>query len=148
MSYLDFVEQGANAPTPASGWLRLFAKSDGVYLIDDAGSVVGPIMTFPLNFPAATELTIDASGEIVLTGSHHKIDTFGDASTDDLETIDPATAPASNLVILRPEHTDRSVVIKHNVGNIFLSGGADITLDNIEDHIMLFYDDTQWVNLQ
>ncbi len=52
------------------------------------------------------------------------------------------------MLILRPNNDARSVVIKHNTGNIILSGGADITLDDITDHILLFYDGTQWVNLQ
>lgn len=40
---LLLAEQGSNPSTPASGYGRLFVKSDGVYFIDDAGSVTGPL---------------------------------------------------------------------------------------------------------
>lgn len=36
-------EQASNPATPASGFGRLYAKSDGLYFIDDAGSVTGPL---------------------------------------------------------------------------------------------------------
>lgn len=39
---LLFAEQGSNPATPASGFGRLFVKSDGLYFIDDAGAVTGP----------------------------------------------------------------------------------------------------------
>lgn len=147
MSFIDLAVQGSNAPAPTSNYLRIFVKSDGVYVEDSTGVVTGPIVQFPLNFPAATELTI-AAGIITVTGSHHKIDTESDTASDDLDTITAATSPASNLLIIRSENDARSVVVKHNVGNIFFSGGADITLDDLTDHLLLFYDGTQWVNLQ
>lgn len=37
-----FAEQASNPATPAAGYGRLFVKSDGVYFIDDAGTVTGP----------------------------------------------------------------------------------------------------------
>lgn len=36
-------EQGAAPTTPASGFWRLYAKSDGLYLVDDAGAETGPL---------------------------------------------------------------------------------------------------------
>lgn len=42
---LLFAEQGSNPATPATGFGRLFVKADGVYFIDDAGTVVGPLGT-------------------------------------------------------------------------------------------------------
>lgn len=39
-----FDEQGSDPATPASGTWRLFAKSTGLYLIDDTGSVIGPLV--------------------------------------------------------------------------------------------------------
>lgn len=38
-----FAEQTANPATPATGYGRLFVKADGVYFIDDAGAVTGPL---------------------------------------------------------------------------------------------------------
>lgn len=39
---LLFDEQASDPTTPASGFGRLYIKSDGVYFIDDAGTVTGP----------------------------------------------------------------------------------------------------------
>lgn len=39
---LLFDEQASDPATPATGLRRLYVKSDGLYLIDDAGTVVGP----------------------------------------------------------------------------------------------------------
>lgn len=38
-----FDEQPSNVSTPASGFWRAFFKSDGLYVIDDAGAVTGPL---------------------------------------------------------------------------------------------------------
>lgn len=40
-----FDEQGSNPSTPASGFWRAFFKSDGLYVIDDAGVATGPLAT-------------------------------------------------------------------------------------------------------
>lgn len=88
---------------------------------------------------AETELTI-STGAITVTQFRHTIDTEGDAASDDLDTVNGGTTV--NLVILRAENDARTVVVKHNTGNIWLSGGADISLDNIEDAIMLAWDAT------
>lgn len=42
---LLIAEQAANPATPASGYGRLYAKADGLYFIDDAGTVTGPFGT-------------------------------------------------------------------------------------------------------
>lgn len=35
-------DQGSDPSTPASGFSRVYSKSDGLYIIDDAGTVTGP----------------------------------------------------------------------------------------------------------
>lgn len=149
MSFLDMRKQASNPAAPSANFLRVIAKTDGsIHFTDEDGVTVGPILFAPMIIPAATELTI-ATGVIAPTTMHHSVDTESDAASDELDTITaPTSFPIFNLLILRPEDDARSVVIKHNVGNIILSGGADITLDDITDHILLFYDGTQWVNLQ
>ncbi len=147
MSYLDLAVQSANAPAPASGFIRVFIKSTGIFIIDSSGVVIGPLYGEPVNIASATELTI-ASGVVIATGGHHTIDTESDAATDDLDTITQASSPAGNFLVIRPADDARSIVVKHGTGNIVLSGGADITLDDLTDHLLLFYDGTQWVNLQ
>lgn len=40
---LMLAEQGGNPTTPGNGFGKLYAKSDGLYFIDDAGVVIGPL---------------------------------------------------------------------------------------------------------
>jgi hypothetical protein len=102
----------------------------------DAGGQISPT--------AATELTI-ASGSITVTQLYHTVDTQSDASTDDLDTI--AGGAEMDWLLIRPEHDARSIVIKHDEDNISCMGQADITLDDVEDCCLLFYDAglTKWL---
>ena len=91
----------------------------------------------PLNYkwPTSTELTVNA-GAITLTQSHHRIDTEGDAATDDIDTINGLVA--SQWYLFRPESAARTVVFKHNVDNIYCVGGADISLTESWDIVLGF----------
>lgn len=42
---VNFLERTDDPDTPAAGHWRLYTKGDGVYVIDDAGTVVGPLAT-------------------------------------------------------------------------------------------------------
>lgn len=88
---------------------------------------------------AAAELTI-AAGVITKTQSYHDVDTAADDATDDLDTINGGSE--GDILILRPEHTDRTVVVKTGTGNILCD--ADITLDSITEYVVLLYDGTNW----
>ncbi len=149
MSYIDLRKQAGDPPAAPVGFLRVIAKTDGsIHFTNEDGVTVGPVLFAPTIIPAATELTI-VSGVITPTAMYHAVDTESDAGSDELDTITaPTSFPIFNLLILRPEDDTRSIVVKHNIGNIILSGSVDITLDDITDHILLFYDGTQWVNLQ
>lgn len=146
MSYIDIQDQGVDPSAPATGFLRLYAKADGLYMKFADGSVIGPVIAIPVNFQFDSELTI-ASGNISPTGVYHSVDTESDAASDDLTTLTLPTLGSINLVVLRPANDARSIVVKHNAGNIILNSAGDITLDDITDHIMLFYDGTQWVDM-
>jgi hypothetical protein len=93
-------------------------------------------------FGAAAELTI-ASGAVTKTGGYHKIDTEADAASDDLDTINGGVE--GDLLILRAENSSRDVVVKDGTGNLKLAG--DMTLDHVEDRIVLQYDGTNWCEL-
>ena len=95
-----------------------------------------------LELRAATELTI-SSGEITVTQSSHTVDTEGDAASDDLDTINGASADM--ILILRAAHTDRTVVLKDNTGNLFLNG--DFSLTHTHDTIMLLGRANSWLEL-
>jgi hypothetical protein len=102
----------------------------------DAGGQISPT--------AATELTI-ASGSITVTQTYHTVDTQSDASTDDLDTI--VGGAEMDWLVIRPDNDARSIVIKHDADNISCMGQVDITLDDVEDCSLLFYDAglTKWL---
>jgi len=97
-----------------------------------------------LNLTDATELTI-SSGAITVTQGYHTVDTESDAASDDLDTITAAKGQG-DIIILRPVHADRTIVIKHGTGNIKCIGNCDITLDDVHDGCQLVnYDGTNWM---
>ena len=91
-----------------------------------------------LHFLASSELTI-SSGEIGVSRFFHRVDTENDDASDELDTINGTTI---HIVVLRPESDARTVVVKHGTGNIWLKGKVDISLDDIEDGLLLCYDTT------
>ena len=100
-----------------------------------------------LTLVEATELTI-AAGVITVVQNYHTVDTAGDAASDDLDTITLGTnIEEGTILVIRPDNDARTIVIKHNTGNILCPGGEDITLKNEEDSAMLMYDETlvKWI---
>lgn len=90
-------------------------------------------------FPGDGELTI-SSGVITVTGVYHTVDTESDAASDDLNTIN--TGVDGQILILRPDNTARTIVIKDGTGNIETNDGDDITLDTTEKNVSLIFDGT------
>lgn len=116
-------------------------QSSGI-TVDDSANMSG-INT--LGLVDAVELTI-ASGAITRTAGYHRIDTEGDASTDDLDTISGGTA--GQKLILRAENTARTVVIRHaggGTGNIRTYDTNSISLDETYKAVELIYDGTNWL---
>lgn len=99
-----------------------------------------------LDFKAPTELTI-AAGAITVTQTFHTVDTEADAATDDLDTINGGSD--GRLIVIKAVNDARTVVVKHNTGNIWLQGKADISLDDISDGLMLVYSatDSKWFDI-
>ena len=91
----------------------------------------------------ASELTI-AAGAITPTRSRHTVDTAGDASTDDLDTINTASVSDGAQLIIRAENAGRTVVVKHGTGNIQLLDGLDVTLDDTAKRLHLERDGATW----
>lgn len=89
------------------------------------------------------ELTI-ATGAIVPNRSHHTVDTESDAASDDLATITNTSMAASAFLLLRAAHTDRTVVIKHGTGNIYLASDDDLSLDDTDKCVLLHRRGTDW----
>ena len=66
-----FDEQPSDVSTPATGFWRAFFKSDGMYVIDDAGTVTGPFGTGGGGGDVATDPIWDAAGDLVVgTGAN------------------------------------------------------------------------------
>ena len=69
-------------------------------------------------------------------------------TADDLATITPIAAPsARSIILLRCEDAADTITIKHNVGNILVSGGSDFVLSGQDDFALGFYDGvlSKWV---
>lgn len=93
--------------------------------------------------PDDGELTI-SGGSITVTGAKHSVDTESDAASDDLDTINGGAS--GQILFLTANNTARTVVIKHNVGNIVTPSGLDIALDDTNISVLLQYDNasSQW----
>ncbi len=98
---------------------------------------------FGPSFNGGTELTI-SGGVITRTQGVHLVDTEGDAPTDNLDTINGGAADM--MLFVRASHTDRTVVLRDGIGNLELAG-SNITLDDIDQFVLLLYDGTlsKWV---
>jgi hypothetical protein len=94
-----------------------------------------------LDFATSTELTI-SSGSITPTQNWHTVDTESDAASDDLDTIVATGVTDGFILLLRANNTARTVVIKHNTGNIQVASTTDITLNETYKYAILVYDAT------
>lgn len=99
-----------------------------------------------LQLTDSTELTI-SGGAVTAVANFYRVDTESNASTDDLDTITAGTGVADgHMLVLRAENASRTVVIKHNTGNILSNNEQDIYLDDSHEIAVLIYDGnlTKW----
>ncbi len=96
-------------------------------------------------FKTATELTI-AAGSITPTQGLHTVDTQSDDPSDELDTI---VATNSRRIVLRAANTARTVIIKHDTGNILCPKAQDITIDATDQAYEIVYDTAlaKWIVL-
>lgn len=88
------------------------------------------------------ELTIDSSGEsITVTDSYHLVDTYDNAGSDDLKTINGGKQ-AGQILVLQAANDGRTVVVHKDDGNVKMA--ADVTLAEATDSITLVYNGTNW----
>jgi hypothetical protein len=57
ISAIRFAEQGSTPSTPASGYSVIYLKADGLYVIDDAGTVTGPLIASSVDYITLNETT-------------------------------------------------------------------------------------------
>ncbi len=109
--------------------------------VDNGGE--NRVTTGKLTINDGGELTI-SSGVVTATHSYHEIDTESDAASDDLDTINGGHD--GMVLIIKAKNGARTVVVKHGTGNILCRNGADVTLDDVSDQLMLRMDDgDNWV---
>lgn len=85
------AEQGSAPDTPASGYGRIYCKSDGLYFIDDDGVETGPLGGGGGGTDVAARYSSNA-GQSIVTGAAAAIIDFEDESFD---THDAVTTGAS-----------------------------------------------------
>lgn len=135
----------------AAGTAGLVLKNSGGTTVLTVGASNNTVVTFAGNAvvtgaltangkfaaPDKSELTI-ASGVITITGIAHTVDTQADAASDDLDTISGGSD--GEIIILRAENAARTVIIRHNTGNILTADTGSITLDDTSKTAVLQYD--------
>lgn len=92
-----------------------------------------------LDVPLRSAVTI-ATGAFPISHVKQKfflVDTEAAAATDDLDTI--SGGGDYQIITLHTSNNARDVVVKHNTGNIVLTGAVDFTLNNTLDTVTLMY---------
>jgi hypothetical protein len=92
-----------------------------------------------------SEITLDVSGVATATGSYHLVDTYDDAATDDLDTLNGYAL--GRIVILQGVTAARVVTVKDDTGNIKLDANADFAFASIYSRLVLQGTATGWVEL-
>jgi hypothetical protein len=123
---LLLTEQGAAPATPATGNWRLYVKADGLYLVDDNGSEIGPFATATSGYTEGARVYNNA--DVSLTQSADTLITFNSESydTDAIHSVSVNTGrltcktPGKYLIVGNVKFTAQSagaqdlLYIKHN----------------------------------
>ena len=163
---LIYRDSGAPAITPArTGIIYVDTSNNRVYLSTDTSSsadwkilpeniselLVDADVDFGGNYKAInlkgidfqtfTEYTI-SGGVIAPVQSLASIDTEGDASADDIDTITVATD--LNVIFLKMENSGRVPTLKHGTGNLSLPNATDLAM--VADVVyMMIYNGSNWL---
>ena len=96
----------------------------------------------------STQVTIDTDGILAVVQFNHTVDTFADASTDNLDNIALGAGTRDGMMlVLKPENVARVVTIRHNIGNIQLIGAANYVMNAANDRMYLHRDGTDWFEI-
>ena len=142
--YLENYTSGSyevNIKATGNGNVELYHdNSKKLETVSGGATVTGALTADKVVYNKGAELTI-SSGAITVTNSYHEVDTEGDASSDDLATINGGVD--GQLLLIRAANNARTVVVKDGTGNIYLHGSADYDLDHGSDtlHLMLIGSD-------
>lgn len=96
-----------------------------------------------VTFPSMTavELTI-AGGVITKAYYHHTVDTEANAASDELVTINGGSE--GEILLIRPSNSARTIVLRHNIGNIWSPHGMDLSLEDADSYALLAYSGSKW----
>jgi len=120
-------DQVLTADSSEATGLKWASASSGVQL-DEANTWTAN-QTFNVFIPCnTTELTI-SSGAVTVNRKSHIIDTEGDASSDNLDTIGATTV--GNTIEFGSAVATRDVTILDNAGDVITAG--NFTLDSLQD---------------
>lgn len=92
-----------------------------------------------------TDTTVNISGGIIaITKSRHLVETEASAASDDVDTITGGVE--GDVLMLQCVSASRVVTLKHNTGNIWFRDGADRSLYDVYQTIVLIFDGFKWTD--
>ncbi len=106
---------------------------------------IGSRTLFVLTDGMAYREVVIVSGSITISQNYHIIDTEGNSSTDELDTINGGQVGA--FLIISSANSNRNIIVKHRTGNIYLANAADYTLSATENKLFLISDGINWYEL-
>ena len=98
----------------------------------------------------ATELTLDTNGAITITQNFHTVDTFGDAASDEIVTINGGFA--NQIITIWAANASRDIVIPLQASpsaNGVYNNTIAFTMNITQDRAQLMFDDSlgYWILL-
>lgn len=80
-------------------------------------------------------------------GGFFRVDTEGNAATDDLASITTTNCWDGMLLWIGAENASRVVTLKHGTGNLSLEDGADLALTDLETWVLFQLRTSTWVEV-
>ncbi|HET9841571.1 MAG TPA: hypothetical protein VFQ01_06155 [Nocardioides sp.] len=136
---LDFTDQSATPTTPDTGHSALYTKSDGVYVVDDAGTVTGPFIDATggasVGTPALTlGTTNDAGSGPTVIATDATIAAF-DATAPTTSAVGDSAAVGTATFAARRDHKHGREAFGTTAAAIGTSAGGSATTPSKSDHV-------------
>jgi len=125
---------------------KTYLSANGDQIVDRDLKVFGKLKSKvtakDLVFEQGPTLEI-ASGVITITHSLHEVEVQGASGDDNLDTINGGVS--GQILILRAFDGGRTVTLKHEEDNIFITGGSDFELNSSSDVAICLKDGNDWL---
>lgn len=115
-----------------------------VFFANQGTGYINNIFTLPTRQATLTNPRVSVVSNTITANSSF-MDLIGASPTDDLTTINGGVN--GSILMLTSEITGRSLVVKHNIGNILLSGGLDMRLEGMPSLIALIHLSGKWIEV-